>query len=134
MLALVEQRKTTGRRTARRYLLSGLLRCSRCGGKMFAAYRPDRRRYSCMSGPDHQGCGKMAISADPVEELITQAVLLRLSSPELARAMAGQAADDQHAADLASRIEQAQAKLNELAEMYAEGSITGPEELVKVSV
>lgn len=121
MLDLVASRKITGRRTPRRYLLSGLVRCSRCGGKMFAAARPQGRRYVCMSGPDHGGCGGTLIQAEPVEQLVAAGVLLRLNSPAFADAMAGRAQDDQQAAQLAAQINTDRAKLDEFATMLATG-------------
>ncbi len=123
MLDLVESRKQTGRRTPRRYLLSGLVRCSRCGNRMYAAAREQGRRYVCMSGPDHGGCGKMKIQAEPVEQLVADGVLLRLSSPALADAMAGRAHDDAEAATLAAQINTDQAKLTEFATMLATGEM-----------
>ncbi|HMK99492.1 MAG TPA: recombinase family protein, partial [Acidimicrobiales bacterium] len=75
ILLRFEEIKLSGRRTARRYLLSGLLRCGRCGNRLFSAARVNRRRYVCNSGPDHGGCGKMTVVAGPVEELIADAVL-----------------------------------------------------------
>ena len=38
---------------------------------------------------DHRGCGKTTIVADPVEDLIAKAILVRLDSPELAEALTG---------------------------------------------
>ena len=38
-----------------RYLLSGLLRCGRCGTTLYSATRATTRRYVCLSGPDHRG-------------------------------------------------------------------------------
>lgn len=127
MLDLVQSRKATGRRTPRRYLLSGLVRCSRCGGKMFAAARADSRRYVCLSGPDHGGCGGTMIQAEPVEQLVAAGVLMRLNSPAFADAMAGRAKDDQQAAQLAAQINTDQDKLTEFATMLAEGEMTRQE-------
>lgn len=127
MLDLVASRKITGRRTPRRYLLSGLVRCSRCGGKMFAAARAEGRRYVCQSGPDHGGCGKTLIQAEPVEQLVAAGVLMRLNSPAFADAMAGRVKDDQQAAELAAQINADQAKRTEFATMLAEGEITRAE-------
>ena len=39
-----------GRRTPRRYLLSGLVRCGRCGGTLYSAAGCERRRYVCLGG------------------------------------------------------------------------------------
>lgn len=127
MLDLVQSRKITGRRTPRRYLLSGLVRCSKCGGKMFAAARAEGRRYVCLSGPDHGGCGGTLIQAEPVEQLVAAGVLMRLNSPAFADAMAGRAKDDQRAAQLAAQINADQASLTDFATMLAEGEVTRSE-------
>lgn len=127
MLDLVESRKRTGRRTPRRYLLTGLVRCSRCGTRMFSAARAQGRRYVCLSGPDHGGCGRMLVQAEPVEQLVTDGVLLRLSSPAMLEALAGRAADDVQAAELAAQISTDQARLAEFATMLATGEMSRAE-------
>ena len=86
VLARMSELAVTGRRSPRRYLLSGLLRCGHCGGKLFSAAREDRRRYVCKGGADHGGgCGRLTVVAEPVEQLIAEAVLQRLDSPSWPR-------------------------------------------------
>ena len=65
------------RRSARRYLLTGgLLRCGLCDAVMVARPRADgTRRYVCAKGPGLAGCGRVAVMSEPVEELITEAIL-----------------------------------------------------------
>lgn len=107
-------------RTARRYLLARLLRCGRCGTKLVS--RPTAtgtRRYVCASGPSFGGCGRITISAEPIEHAITEAVLFRLDSPELAATLRGRS-DDPAAAEWQDEADRAQAQLNELATSYAE--------------
>lgn len=127
MLARVQAGKASGRRTPRRYLLSGMLRCHKCGGKLFAAARQERRRYVCMSGPDHGGCGGTMIAAEPVEELVSRGVLGRLASPALFDAIAGRARATIDADKIAAEVNQDTTQLQELAEMYASREITAPE-------
>lgn len=124
MLARVAANKATGRRSPRRYVLSGLLRCHKCGGKMFAAARQDRRRYVCLSGPDHGGCGGTMIAAEPVEELISRGVLARLASPSLFDAIAGRAKATIEADTIAAQVNEDQAQLEELAGMFAHREIS----------
>jgi hypothetical protein len=124
ILARMTNAAATGRRTPRRYVLSGMLRCHRCGGKLFSAARVDTRRYVCLSGPDHGGCGRTMIVAVPVEELVTDAVLFRLDTPELAAALAGRAAGDKQAAALGDQLAADRAQLDELAALYAEKAIS----------
>jgi site-specific DNA recombinase len=71
ILARMAEQKASGRRSPRRYLLSGLLRCHRCGNTLYSAAREEVRRYVCASGPAHGGCGGTFVVAGPVEELIT---------------------------------------------------------------
>ena len=124
VLALVELRKRTRQRTPRSYLLTGLLRCSTCNGTLYASRRGTTRRYVCMSGPDHRGCGRRTVVAGPLEELIRDAVLWRLDTPELADALAGRTANDEHAAALSDTLASEQAQLTELAEMWSARQIT----------
>jgi site-specific DNA recombinase len=76
------RRTTNG--SPRRYLLAGLLRCSECGRRLVARPRGDKvRRYVCASGPAFGGCGKLAILAEPLEELVSEMALEALDSPAL---------------------------------------------------
>jgi site-specific DNA recombinase len=113
-------------RAARRYLLSGMLRCSLCGSVMFSVPRFDERRYLCRSG-EHGGCGKMAVSDVGAEQILTEAVLIRLDSPELHDAIAGRVRDDEAARALHEQIAADTTQLEELAAAWANKQITGPE-------
>ena len=119
VVARLEQNVKTGRRTPRSYLLSGMLRCGKCDGKLYSSRRATTRRYVCMSGPDHGGCGKLTIVAEPVEELVTAAVLYRLDTPELGDVIAGRAAQNEQGAALSEALAAEQAQLLELAEMWS---------------
>lgn len=131
LVAAFERKKVTGRRTARRYLLSGMLRCGRCGNKLFSSARQQgerqSRRYVCSSGPDHGGCGRLTVVAQPVEEWITEAVLLRLDTPAMADALAGRAAADERHAAILRELEADQAQMLELSEMWATKQISSVE-------
>jgi site-specific DNA recombinase len=127
IVALLTDPARRTNRTARRYLLSGIVRCSRCGGKMFTAYDSGRRRYYCKSGADFGGCGRMTITAPGLDELITHAVLYRLDTPELADALAGTQRADETSAALSESIAADTAQMGELATLYAGRQITAPE-------
>jgi site-specific DNA recombinase len=114
-------------RTARRYLLSGMCRCDLCGSKMFSGPRYETRRYLCRSSNDFGGCGRMAIAAEPLEALISEAVLLRLDTPELSAALRGGAHRDINTAALQQTLDADNAQLEELAQLYAARSITANE-------
>jgi hypothetical protein len=119
------------RRTVRRYLLSGgPLRCGLCGATLVARPRTDgRRRYVCAKGPGLAGCGRIAVLADELEELVTEAVLFRLDTPELAAALAGAAREDAATTAEQDSLAADQDQLNELATAYGGKQITFPEYL-----
>jgi site-specific DNA recombinase len=110
-------------RSARRYVLSGLCRCGLCGAVMYSVPRHEHRRYLCRSGTDFGGCGRMAIYADKLERFIVDAVLLRLDSPAMERALSGSDHDDGENARLAAEIRADGERLDELTLMYADGEI-----------
>lgn len=132
VLVRMASRSVTKTRAARTYLLSGLLRCGRCGNRLYSQARhsnPDNRvrRYVCLSGPDQGGCGRLTVVAEPVERLLTDAVLTRLDSPHLAKVLAGKSSPDRDVAALAAQVETDQARLDELAGLYADGVISARE-------
>jgi hypothetical protein len=113
-------------RSARRYLLHGLVRCGLCGSRMVARPRAGgQRRYACVT--DNGGCGRITVNADPLEQLVTEAILYRLDTPELAAALNNQASQAPDAARFRSEVEEAQAQLAELGEAYANKQIGMPE-------
>ena len=127
VLARMTAGTVTGRRTPRRYVLSGLLRCGKCGGRLYSSARGDRRRYVCMAGPDHGGCGRLTVVAPPVEELVAAAVLFRLDTPEFADALAGRAATDAQHAALVAELQADRSQREELARMWSDRAITSEE-------
>jgi hypothetical protein len=117
-------RRTNGR--ARRYLLAGMLRCGRCGEPLVSRPRDDgRRRYVCARRPGSAACGKMAVVADELEELVVETVLYRLDGPDLARALAPRNGDHE---DVYQRVvDEANEQLEELARVYGEQRVTASE-------
>lgn len=124
VLAVFEQRKRSGRRAVQSYLLTGLLRCGKCGGKLFSSPREGSRRYVCVSGPDHRGCGGIHVTAEPLEALITEAVLFRLDTPQLGKALSGTKGRDRDTAKVADDLGAQRKRLDELAAMFGAGEIT----------
>ena len=87
--------------TARRYLLTGLVRCGTCGYVMVARPRDDgMRRYICRGGPDPNTCGKTYIVADPLEEFVTEMALVALESGQLEAQIRARAAEADSEPDL----------------------------------
>jgi site-specific DNA recombinase len=126
VLARMADQASSGRRAPRTSLLSGLLRCGRCGGKLFAS-RKVTRRYICMSGPDHGGCGRLTVVADPLELLIAEAVVERLDSPQFAATLAGRVSERADASGLADALAEDQKQLDDLAAMLGKGEMSARE-------
>jgi site-specific DNA recombinase len=72
-----------------------------------------------MGGPDHQGCGRLTVAADPLEDLVQASVLYRLDTPQLADALAGRNSLDEETAGLSDALAKDRDQLDELATMYA---------------
>ncbi|WP_211222052.1 recombinase family protein [Nocardioides halotolerans] len=127
ILAKFADKKISGRRTPQRYLLSGMLRCGKCGNRLFSSARVIRgrpnRRYVCMSGPDHGGCGRLMVSADPLERFLADAVLHRLDTPELADVLAGRNSADARTQELTRALDEDQQRLDDLAQAHGRGDI-----------
>ncbi len=118
VLATIASRKVSGRRSPRAYLLSGLLRCGKCGGTLFSSRRENSRRYVCLSGPDHRGCGKLTVVAPPLEQLVADYALFRLDSPAVADAITGRNSADDEASRLAEQLAEERETLDYLAEEF----------------
>lgn len=122
-LLLDPERRTS--RPVRRYALAGLLRCGKCDTALVSRPRSDgTRRYVCPTGEPHGGCGGAVTLADPLERWIAEAVLYRLDSPQMARAMQGAKRDDAAADDAQAELAAAFGRQDELAAMFAAGDIT----------
>jgi site-specific DNA recombinase len=117
--ALLANPERRTNKTARRYLLGGLLVCSHCGERLVARPRSGgQRRYACAKGPGFSGCGKTYITADDVELFVTEAVLHRLDSAALQRTLERKQRKQPDAQRWLAEMEQAQAQLVELAAAY----------------
>ncbi len=82
------RRKSSG--NSRSYLLSGFLRCGRCGSTLVARPRDDKqRRYVCARQPGKANCGKLARLAEPVEEVVSEMLFLSLEDADLSGFLRG---------------------------------------------
>ncbi|NKS31210.1 recombinase family protein [Rhodococcus hoagii] len=105
----------------RKYLGSGVYVCGKCGKKMRTATQPGGRAgraktYKC-SGGAHLGR-----VADRLDEYVVELVLGRLSQPDAAIVLEGREAD---VVGLQTKRDGIQARLDELADLFAQGAIDG---------
>ena len=110
--------RSTG--NVRSYLLSGLVRCGRCGARMTAAPVMRKghryRRYACLT--DRGGCNRCGIGAQPLEDVVIEAVMQRLDGPALDRVVAEADAKPQ-----GSEVAEIEARMADLADAFAAGEI-----------
>jgi site-specific DNA recombinase len=123
LAAILRDPRRRTNRTVRRYLLSGgLLRCASCGTPLVARPLHGVRRYVCAKGPGLPGCGQTCVVAIDIEQFLVDAVLARLTSPHLAAALSG-ASDDTDTAHALREIEEDEALLNQLADLFGRKEI-----------
>lgn len=114
-----------------KHAFAGLVVCSKCEGRMTAAPVNDRPAFKCLKRPGAVNCGGMAIAATPLEDFVTDLLLYRLDSPGLAKAIAGRTrAASKTNAQAINDVASCEAKLEELAQMWASEEVTRAEWLV----
>ena len=114
-LLTAPDRQTYRPSSARRYLLSGgLVRCGRCGSHLVARPRADRvRRYVCARQPGSANCGRLARLADPLEDVVKQAVIVALDGADLTAYLDDQ--DDDAETGLLASIRADEERLEQLS-------------------
>lgn len=116
------QRKTGRPMT---HLLSGMISCE-CEGKMSTTTKQGKWRYVCVNRG--YACGTTAIVAGPLEDFVAAAVIRQLThGGMLARILDQERAGDTRAAEAAATRERCEAKLEQLAQDYADDAITRAE-------
>lgn len=124
LVALHAERRKGPRRPTRRYLLTGLLRCWRCGGRLRGMPRTRGADLYVCPGPPHGGCSGTAVTADHADEAVVNMVLAGLDSPALLRSTpTHQSQLDRAQLALAGH----RRRLDELADLWASGEITRAE-------
>lgn len=121
---LTPRKGAGGTFTRRRYLLSGLLRCGKCDGRMKSGRRSGGRLYTCNARTDG-GCSGTTVVAEAADEAVCAMALHRLDSPDLARTL--RARKDKHRtnadADLLAELGELSDRADEAAEDYASGAL-----------
>jgi site-specific DNA recombinase len=134
LLTSGDRMKGANHKGGRSYLLTGMIFCGRCGSRSTTATiigygKRDhgdsivRRRYYCRLTDDRGvqvGCGKLSRLAEPVEALVSEAVLDVLGSPRMAEVL-GSAMQSEEMAELVDRYQGHKLKLDDLIADYASG-------------
>jgi site-specific DNA recombinase len=108
-------------------LLTGILRCGRCGAPMSSAQGQgsNTRGYACVQQPGLGRCGGIRIVADPVDALVSAAVVEVLAGSKVADARRRNSHGDHDAAE--AELVDARTTRDELARMRAAGEISSSE-------
>lgn len=121
-----------GRGVGRKYLLTGLLYCGNCHQYMIGSKTKRRgelvRRYRCRHYDNYGqlvGCGRVFRMADPLEAFITEAVLYRLDSPQVAAALTQ--TDENGLDELLAEYQSARTRLDQMTTDYASGFLSREE-------
>ena len=111
----------------RTYLLTGFTACGNCGTVMYGKRRKigdqHQRRYVCCGFDNHgarRGCGKVFRDADALDAFVTEVVLARFDSPEVARALAPKE-DEGRARELSQQLAGYKAHRQQLVTEYGRG-------------
>ncbi len=130
LLDLHESRRKGPRRPTRRYLLTGLLRCWRCGGRLRGM--PSSRGsdlYVC-PGPPHGGCSGTAVTADRADLTVRDMVLVHVDADDFVGTLSGARFASRDEVDMrraARQLAEHRQRLLDLAQMWAGGEITRAE-------
>ena len=113
--------------TFRKHLLSGFVFCGGCGARMYNKSKQQRDgsmkpQVWCPGNNVNtgmpSGCGKVSRMMDPILDLVTEAVMRRLDSPQLAEALERQKSADNPTRELGRHLRVLEARMSELTNDY----------------
>lgn len=131
LMAVLEQRGAVSAVPRRRSLLTGVLSCGRCGGRMVRAASAgarDRGRavYRCpspSSGVYPDNCGRVSIDAEGVEDALARTIFRTLRTERLARLLADRS-EQEGTAEVTLRMRELETRMAEAAASFADGKIS----------
>lgn len=122
LVALHASRRKGPRRVTRRYLLTGLLRCWRCGGGMRGMPRTRGADLYVCPGPAHGGCSGTAITADRADDAMRDMLAARVDAPDFLDSRPRGPTGSRRQAAL-GRLAEHRRRLDDLAELWAAGQL-----------
>ena len=127
---MTRKERYSSRPKPKKYLLTGILRCS-CGGylrgmtKRDAPERPLRRTYQCPTSSETERrmktCAAMCVDADSLEHFLRETILKRLEDPELFHVVGRNSTDRDRIAELRQEDLDIKARRDVLLDDYADG-------------
>lgn len=125
--------RQTDKPIARKYLLTGLIYCGKCGARMHGATRDNGKRgswrtYICPAsdGAGMVGCHGVRRQAEPIEDMVVTQLLQRLEQPELGATLIE---DDRYQilSDMLVERKAQKRRLDKLIDQLATGLLTEQE-------
>ena len=125
--AMLNRRPGAPRRSpARRYPLTGFMKCGRCGHRMAGHVSSDgHRRYVCGKQPGYPNCGRMSVRAEPVEDMVREMLIVAVDDAALAAALHARGDQDDGLVEAVRRDESAMETLSR--DFYVEQILTREE-------
>jgi site-specific DNA recombinase len=109
------------------FLMTGLLRCGRCGERMKVSRNAKKRSYSCARQPGTRGCGRVSIDMADLDACFRNRLYARLDSPALAATLQRARLSDPKWRKARSVLDAAESRLRQMARDYAIESLTRSE-------
>jgi hypothetical protein len=125
LCSVIESRRQRREQPRRTHLLTGLVRCSECGTKMLRDTQRKQRVWRCRTGdrsPGRSGCGRVSILAEPVEEIVTEALFEAVDTADLAALVTKPSKDE--TSKVTAELLEVEQRLDEQADLFARGAIT----------
>lgn len=122
--AAVESRSFTRAETSGYCLSGALLRCGRCGRRMYGHKKGEMLRYACrrrFDGGSGEGCGSVSITARPLENYVRDALMETVDWNAVQRRLTQRDDDQSETVRELQRIEQ---QMDELADDYTDGRVS----------
>jgi site-specific DNA recombinase len=117
---------------AKKYLLTGLLKCA-CGGylrgmtKRDAPDRPLRRTYQCPTSSETERrmntCAAMCVDADSIEHYLRETILTQLETPAFADVVGTNTVDKDRIAELRQELVSLNARRDQILDDYIDGTL-----------
>jgi site-specific DNA recombinase len=125
----------------RRYLLTGLLTCGKCGRSLTGQLKYDhqgdtpRRTYQCHKPPakrrNDRGCSGVTVNANALDEFIRQVIIYRLNTENLTRLLNPDAKDASRLKALLADRKTRLARKKTLEDEHADGTL-GRDEYIRM--
>lgn len=121
--------RAVGRRArpARKFLLTGLLRCGKCGAPMHGGTTSGGQAIYICPPPARNGCSGVTVNADHAEDALREMAITMLDTAyfklRVSHAVDDAIDSDTRQAELAKQLGADRSRLTELAELWADGEL-----------